>query len=547
MKIIISLWGLFALISAQTLDINALRGAQMNSPMLGLGNSTVTRETQTLNIHLMDRPVNKSKYIVGPGDQFQVNIISSSEVSTLSLVVSPTGEILVPSAGVVEVYGLTLLESITAIKTAIQIWNKNAKIHITLSQIREFKIKVIGHLQKPGLYSATPVSRVSDLFEIVMEEEFQSQQLETPEASDVDQGFNTEKLTYPELSRRNILILRHQDTIQVDLAKFGATGEDQYNPFIHQEDILLIPLKQDFSSIYGGVKIPGQYEYVPNESLADLIQLSGGLRPDVDPNKIEITRFNTPTDKFTFLTTIDESPTIMIEPEDHIMIRYEQDFKRQDIVYITGEIHFPGVYTIDQTSTLGQILKKAGGYTRKAEPSKLMINNFSINKLSDREEKRILLIPEENRAFSERAYIKARALTTKGTIESNSLEQTKSLMEFQLVNNDEIYVPENFNYIEVLGGVFKPGRYPFSHEKSYQDYIMLAGGKTKNATRNIFIIKAGTGQRLSAKNNVEIENGDTIFISDKIEFNKWIILKDVLSTLGQVATLILVLQNVIGN
>jgi hypothetical protein len=76
---------------------------------------------------------------------------------------------------------------------------------------------------------------------------------------------------------------------------------------------------------------------------------------------------------------------------------------------------------------------------------------------------------------------------------------------------------------------------------------MLAGGKTKNATRNIFIIKAGTGQRLSAKNNVEIENGDTIFISDKIEFNKWIILKDVLSTLGQVATLILVLQNVIGN
>ena len=70
MKIIISLWGLFALISAQTLDINALRGAQMNSPMLGLGNSTVTRETQTLNIHLMDRPVNKSKYIVGPGDDF---------------------------------------------------------------------------------------------------------------------------------------------------------------------------------------------------------------------------------------------------------------------------------------------------------------------------------------------------------------------------------------------------------------------------------------------------------------------------------------------
>jgi protein involved in polysaccharide export with SLBB domain len=228
------------------------------------------------------------------------------------------------------------------------------------------------------------------------------------------------------------------------------------------------------------------------------------------------------------------------------MVRYEQDYKKQDIVFITGEVHYPGVYAIELGSTLGDIITKAGGYTKRANPSNIMVNNSSIKKIPDRELERILLIPEENRGQSERAYIKARALTIKGSIESNSMNQSKELMNFTLVNNDEIYVPENFNYIEILGGILKPGRYPFSNNRTFDEYIKLAGGKSRTATRDIFIIKSGTGQRLPANRDIIIENGDTIFIADKMEYNKWIILKDILTTLGSVATLIVVIQSVIG-
>ena len=543
MKIIYILWVFCVSVSAQTLDINALRASNKATSVFPINQSAINRETQSINTHLMDTPIDKNQYLIGPGDQFQVNIISSSEVSTFKLVVSPSGEILIPSVGVIQVFNLSLNEAITAMTAAIHNWNQTANIHITLSQIREFKIKVIGHLRKPGLYTATPVSRVSDIYEIIMDKHLEKIELKDESKSvQEDSG----EMEYLDLSHRNIKIVRNSDSLKIDLVKFGSTGEDKYNPFIHQGDILIIPVKQHMINIFGGIKIPGEYEYVDDESLYEFIKLAGGLRPDADPTKIEITRFKTFSEKYTFFIEYKNSKTIKIEPEDHIMVRYEKDYKRQDIVYITGEIHFPGVYAIEEGATLNNVLNRAGGFTNKADPTKIRINNKSIEVIPDRERKRILLIPEENRSPSERAYIKARALTKRGSIESNSRTQMETLLNFILVNNDNIFIPEDYKYIEVLGGVVKPGRYPFYDGKLVNDYILLAGGKTKTSTRNTFIIKAGTGQRLPAKKDVILENGDTIFIADKMEYNKWIILKDTLATLGQVAALIVVIQNAIG-
>ena len=59
-------------------------------------------------------------------------------------------------------------DTIKKIENAIKSLNRSAKIFIILSEIREFKVKVIGHLQNPGFYTITPVSRVSDLYEEVL-------------------------------------------------------------------------------------------------------------------------------------------------------------------------------------------------------------------------------------------------------------------------------------------------------------------------------------------------------------------------------------------
>ncbi len=542
MNKIFLLFGVCASLFAQTLDINALRMAQSKISNSGYTNASRSNERQDQTRIKVEKPIDPKQYLVGPGDQFLVNIISSENLANYVLTVSPTGEILIPSVGIVQVYGQTLSSSIIKMETAIQSLNHSAQVFIILSEIREFKVKVVGHLQNPGFYTVTPVSRVSDLFEDILTK-LQSESFDDQNAPQK----NLPENIYPEMSRRNIEILRDGEHIPVDLVKFGSTGIDGYNPFLQQGDVVRVPLKEHLVGIFGGIKIPGNYEFIPGEYLSQFVDLAGGLRPDADPNKIEITRFISPTEKFSFITTMSHADTILISSEDHIMIRYDQDYKRQDIVYITGEVKYPGVYAIEPgETTIGEALQKVGGFTSRADQTKLIINNRSIARIPDRENNRILLIPEENRSPEEKAYIKARMLTKKGTIESSSLEQAESLMDLPLVNKDQIVILENFNYIEILGAVLKPGRYPYTTDITYDEYVDLAGGLTETATRKKFIIKAGTGQRLPIKKTVQIENGDIIFIPEKMEYNKWVILKDVLLALGQVAALIVVIQNAIG-
>ena len=540
---------LFANVNAQTLDINALRMAQSQMGLSSNVSNTREELKQSKSNIILDRVIDPDNYIVGPGDLFRMNIISSDDISIYSLAVSPTGDILIPSIGIVHINGLTLKKAIAIQTKKIYKLNPTAQVHIQLAEIREFKIKIIGHLQKPGYYSVTPVTRISDIFSELLADDIPKKpdnKIDVESDKEVDESDEPyiKDVIYPELSNRNIKIIRSKDTIDVDLAKFGALGNDIYNPYLMQGDLVFIPFKEKSISIYGGINIPGNYEFVKDEDLQELIDLAGGLRKSSDPSKIEITRFITAKEKSTFSVSLKDSKSIKLMPEDHIMIRYEQDYKRQDIIFITGEIKYPGVYSIILGQTdVKDILSRAGGYTKSADQTKFFINNKSISEIPDREKERIFLIEENNRSAEEKAYIKARTLTEKGSMESTSKAQLESLMNFKLTRNDEIYIPENFDYIEILGGIKKPGRYAYFPDYNYSNYLELAGGLTKNATRKKFIIKAGTGQRLPLNTSLKIEKGDILFVPDRLEYNNWQIFKDILSTLGSIGALIIVIQN----
>jgi len=433
---------LCSIMFGQTLDINALRNVQSAFSNSGEYSSSTTQNVQAKMQIKMDKPIDPKQYIIGPGDQFLVNIISSDQVANYTLSVSPTGEILIPSVGIISLSGESLNLAISKMESAIKSLNQSAQVFILLSEIREFKIKVVGHLQNPGLYTVTPVTRVSDLYqdiisEIDIEEDENDDEKINREFKDkydygnIIQQMNQKEKTaivYPELSTRNLFLLRDKDTVKVDLAKFAATGIDQYNPFINQEDILVIPLKQNLVSIYGGVNISGKYEFVQGESLHDLIRIAGGIRPDADPTNIEITRFTSPTQKYSFQTSLAHATNIIIEPEDHIMLRYAHNYKRQDVAYVQGEILYPGVYTIEPgITTIGDILSKSGGYTDYADSSKMIISNDFIEEIPDK----------EKNAYS--FYSRRKQIRCRTCLHQSKNVNTKRNLRIELNQSDTIY------------------------------------------------------------------------------------------------------------
>ena len=564
------LLAIYAFPYPQSIDLNALKA--LGSTKFGTTETKNTKDIQRQTSFILDQPIDSKAYIMGPGDQIKVNIVSSNEVFNYSLIVSPTGEVLIPAVGILNVYGQSLSEAIKSMKKMVKKWNRNAKIYITLESIRQFKVRVIGQIEQPGLYEVTGITRISDLYQTILNIENEIKKLNSEKDNNekqIDPNLNfalnqksqisdlyerkikkpkEEDEKYRIISNRNLILHRNDKKIRIDLALYGVTGKDELNPYLRQGDILEVPLRSHEIGIYGGIKMPGKYEFVVGESLNKLMLVSGGLRPDANTDEIEITRYNGPITKFSFPVKYNQSENITLNPEDHIMVRYSKQYKRQEVVHISGEITYPGVYTIEPgKTTIGDILHKAGGYTDRSDSSKITINNRSIYDIPDRELERILLIPEENRASSERAYIKARMMTQKGALETNSYLQAQYVRDFLLAKNDILYVPENFEYVEILGAIHRPGRYPFTNSQSFNEYIKLAGGITSNATRNKYVIKAGTGQRLRLKNNTKIDTGDTIFIAEKMEYNKWIALKDALSTASSVAVLLYYFDRVLQN
>ena len=58
------------------------------------------------------------------------------------------------------------------------------------------------------------------------------------------------------------------------------------------------------------------------------------------------------------------------------------------------------------------------------------------------------------------------------------------------MENDSIRITSKPNIVEVSGEVNSPGFYQFMPGKNMSDFIRLAGGFTKNADKNSFIIHA---------------------------------------------------------
>ncbi len=270
MKKILTIFILSGVIISQTLDINALRNMQ-NRITSSSKNSNIDQEIkQQKDSNILEIPIDQDKYIVGPGDVFRMNIISSDDISLHSLTVSPTGNILIPSLGLVKVNGLSLKSAIKVQTNKVYKLNPTAQVHIQLSEMREFKIKVIGQLQNPGYYNVTSVSRVSDVYHKIINN---NKKNNTDEKDTKDgSGFlstegaenNIQKndlIKYPRLSKRNIILIRGNDSTMVDLSAFGSDGNNENNPLIHQGDILFIPLLEHTVGIFGGVKIPGDYEF----------------------------------------------------------------------------------------------------------------------------------------------------------------------------------------------------------------------------------------------------------------------------------------------
>lgn len=206
-------------------------------------------------------------YVVGPGDVLQVELYGSQN-RFFSLPVGNDGQIELPQIGPISVGGQRFVSAKQEIESRVARQMIGVKASVSMGQTRAIRVFVLGEAQEPGsyavsgfatitsaLYAAGGVKRIGSLRDIELKRQGQ--------------------------------IVRHLDLY--DLLIRGDTSDDAK---LLPGDVVFIPPIGPTASVEGEVHRPAIYEIRHETTLADLVQLAGGLTSDAESNLAWLTRID---------------------------------------------------------------------------------------------------------------------------------------------------------------------------------------------------------------------------------------------------------------
>lgn len=372
------------------------------------------------------------------------------------------------------------------------------------------------------------------------------------------------------LSRAQIIRERADRTSEVlAFSVSGILDGTSSDILLKKNDVIMILdvreiEKKGFLTISGYVRNPGHYEYAENMSIKDLILLAGGLSEGASTAKVDIGRRidepsatqarDTIAQVFSFNIEdglpVDGTPMFTLMPNDVISVRKSPTYIVQKIINITGEVTFPGQYTLTTNNDrLSDLIKRAGGPTPFANVQgailKRQISQYERNVRIAMGRMAMQNMDKDSTLVDK---LKVSELYTIGLELDKAIANPGSFYDIELKDGDELVVPEQTSTVRIQGEVLYPNTVHYLHNKKVSYYINQAGGYTDDARRvKVYVIymngKVSTG--LFAK----IKPGCEIVVPTKREREK-MSMSEVLSigsSAASLSTMIITIASLIKN
>jgi len=264
--------------------------------------------------------------------------------------------------------------------------------------------------------------------------------------------------------------------------------------------------------ISGAINRPGAFQYGLGMTLADVLVMSGGFTIGAATNKVEISRLlmedNQPTRTIIAdfevdreLTEGSENLDFVLQPYDEIQVRYVPEFELQQVVKLSGEVKYPGEYSlIKENETVREILKRAGGITLEAFPT--------AAKLIRQEDELGVVIIRLDEVLSENT----------------------SKFNFKLKDGDQIVIPKSKDFVSIVGATNANKLYsqdiigaqnqinvPYHPGKDAKFYIeYYAGGVSRTGSANEIFVENVNGEVRRTKNYFIYKDYPNVEMGSKI-------------------------------
>lgn len=446
---------------------------------------------------LLDAPVSRTEYPLGPGDVVDVAIFGDYN-EVFSVPVTPEGSLVVPTIGIAPVLGLSLETAEDRVQALVNRYYRNAEVRVALSRVRTFKVFVVGDVPVPGTREASAATRVSEVL-----------------------GGST-VVGSDRVVRRNVRVRRDGvGDIHVDLLRFLQTGDVAANPTLREGDAVIVPAVDERVDVFGRLRFPGHYEYRPGETLAQLLDVANGGTgfPSNAADSVRVVRFVDTQNRTEILLTRaqatgPEGQRLVMRPFDAVYVAEVGNYKRQQAAQVQGAVMRPGTYPIRQdTTTVRELVEMAGGFAPNAslvEATLRRITPASSGRPSTENVPPELLSDDERRVLQVRAQGDA---TTVVVDFENMFAAGTQALDVPVRAGDVLSVPEARNQVTVLGAVHTPGILPFRPGMPVTYFIQQAGGYSRRADAgDVRILKTRQGTPMHWRDVTELEPGDTVIV-----------------------------------
>lgn len=305
---------------------------------------------------------------------------------------------------------------------------------------------------------------------------------------------------------------------------------------LKKNDVLYIPSIHDLNDIgnitvVGEVAKPGTYVYADNMTLEDAIMIAGGLLESASTVKIDVSRrIKNPTsatpsetvgELFTFSFkdgyVLDGEVDFVLQPYDHIMVRRSPGYETQKIVRVTGEVVFPGEYTLTKKEErISDLVEKSGGLTQWAYVKGARLLRRVIGEERTRMQSTLEILDSSRDSINiERLDLRANYFV--GIDLEAALADPGSDADLVLREGDVLGVPEYINTVKITGNVMYPNTVTYNPDMTVNDYITQAGGygyRSKKSKAYIIYLNGNVERAKRFSRNV-VEPGCEIVVPQK--------------------------------
>lgn len=314
----------------------------------------------------------------------------------------------------------------------------------------------------------------------------------------------------------------------------------------------------DFT-IDGQVANPGQYSYVENTTLEDLILRAGGLLEGASRARIDISRRVVDPDAVEQTSVIAQTYTVslengiaadgkrgfMLKPYDVVHVRTSPGYEVQKNVLVDGEVLFAGTYALQtRNERLSDVVRRAGGVVEGA----YLKGAWLSRKLSDSERlarDEAMRVAQQNTTGEDSISINKIELSDSYNVGIDlvkALEMPGSTYDIILQEGDHLYVPEMQSTVRISGDVMFPNTVVYEPGKNLKHYINQAGGYGDRAKKSKAFVIYMNGTVAKANNKTPIEPGCQIMVPSKqkssIDWSKILSIATSFSSLATMAATI---------